>query len=415
MTGSAPTTSPSGGTGGSPGRITIRLEELCKQYPREPHPAVDHLTLDVPEGEIVILVGPSGCGKTTTMKMINRIIEPTSGRIILDGEDVTTADPDQLRRRIGYVIQQIGLFPHMTIAQNIATVPKLLGWDAKRIDARVDELLETVGMPPGSYRNRYPKQLSGGQRQRAGVARALGGDPSVMLMDEPFGAIDPITRDRLQNEFLRLQAVVRKTIVFVTHDIDEAIKMGDRIAILREGSRVAQYDTPEQILTAPADDFVADFIGSGASLKRLNLSRVRDIELSQWPTVHLDSDRAEVLDALRGSDKGCALVLDDQRRPRRWVSAADLQRGGDRPLDQIGLPPDAIVEPQATLNDALNELITANYSVAIVVDSAGAYQGIADIDHINEAIRTMRTEARAKARAGLPLGDPMDESEQVGP
>jgi len=400
------------GHDGQSGRVAIRLEELCKQYPREPRPAVDHLTLDVPEGEIVILVGPSGCGKTTTMKMINRIIEPTSGRIILDGEDVTTAHPDQLRRRIGYVIQQIGLFPHMTIAQNIATVPKLLGWDPKRIDARVDELLETVGMPPSTYRNRYPKQLSGGQRQRAGVARALGGDPSVMLMDEPFGAIDPITRDRLQNEFLRLQADVRKTIVFVTHDIDEAIKMGDRIAILQEGSTIAQYDTPEQILTAPANDFVADFIGSGASLKRLNLSRVRDIALSQWPTVHVDSDHAAVLDILRTSDKGCALVLDEQRRPRRWVSVADMQRGSNRPLDQVGLRPDAVVEPQATLNDALNELITANYSVAIVVDSTGAYQGIVDIDHINEAIRTMRTEARAKARAGLPIDEPAD---GVGP
>ncbi len=398
-------------------RTMIRLEQLCKQYPRENQPAVDNLTLEIPEGEIVILVGPSGCGKTTTMKMINRIIEPTSGRIILDGDDVTTADPDQLRRRIGYVIQQIGLFPHMTIAQNIATVPKLLGWDAKRIDARIDELLETVGMAPGTYRNRYPKQLSGGQRQRVGVARALSGDPAVMLMDEPFGAIDPITRDRLQNEFLRLQADVRKTIVFVTHDIDEAIKMGDRIAILREGSRIAQYDTPEQILTAPADDFVADFIGSGASLKRLNLSRVRDIELSQWPTVHVGSDRVAVLETLRASDKGAALVLDEQRRPRRWVSAADLQREDGRPLDQIGLLPEAVVEPQATLNDALNELISANYSVAIVVDSTGAYQGIVDIDHINEAIRTMRTDARARARKGLldePGDEPADETEQAG-
>ena len=395
-------------------RTMIRLEQLCKQYPKEDRPAVDNLTLDVREGEIVILVGPSGCGKTTTMKMINRIIEPTSGRIILDGEDVTTADADQLRRRIGYVIQQIGLFPHMTIAQNIATVPKLLGWDAKRVDARIDELLETVGMAPGTYRNRYPKQLSGGQRQRVGVARALSGDPAVMLMDEPFGAIDPITRDRLQNEFLRLQAEVRKTIVFVTHDIDEAIKMGDRIAILQEGSRIAQYDTPEQILTAPANDFVADFIGSGASLKRLNLSRVRDINLSQWPTVHIDSDRTTALEALRRTDKGAVLVLDDQRRPRRWVSATDLQREDGRPLDQIGLPPEAVVEPQATLNDALNELISANYSVAIVVDATGAYQGIVDIDQINEAIRTMRTAARARAREGLQGDEIADEPQQAG-
>jgi osmoprotectant transport system ATP-binding protein len=390
------------GTIDSPaGRVMIRLEDLRKQYPREPKPAVDDLTLEIPEGEIVILVGPSGCGKTTTMKMINRIIEPTSGRIIVDDKDVTHEDPDQLRRRIGYVIQQIGLFPHQTIAENIATVPKLLGWDAKRIDARIDELLETVSMSPATYRNRYPKQLSGGQRQRVGVARALSGDPAVMLMDEPFGAIDPITRDRLQNEFLRLQAEVRKTIVFVTHDIDEAIKMGDRIAILQEGSRIAQYDTPEQILTAPASDFVADFIGSGASLKRLNLSRVRDIELTQWPTVDRDANGSAVLDALRASDKGAVLVLDEQRRPCRWVSALDVQRADGRPLEQVGLPPEAVVEPQATLNDALNELITANYSVAIVVDADGAYQGVVDIDHITEAIRGMRTAARARARSGL--------------
>ncbi|HLS34143.1 MAG TPA: betaine/proline/choline family ABC transporter ATP-binding protein, partial [Brevibacterium sp.] len=251
--------------------VMIRLEELTKRFPGQSGNAVESLTMDIRAGEIVVLVGPSGCGKTTTMKMINRIIEPSSGRIVLNGEDVTSKDPDQLRRRIGYVIQQTGLFPHMTIGENVATVPKLLGWDAKRVSSRVDELLTMVNMDPGEYRDRYPKQLSGGQQQRVGVARALGADPEVMLMDEPFGAIDPITRDRLQNEFLRLQSDVRKTIVFVTHDIDEAIKMGDRIAILQEGSRIAQYDTPERILTAPANDFVKDFIGAGASLKRLNL------------------------------------------------------------------------------------------------------------------------------------------------
>jgi osmoprotectant transport system ATP-binding protein len=250
-------------------RTKIRLEHLTKRFPGQRAPAVDDLSLDIPEGEIVIFVGPSGCGKTTTMKLINRLIEPTSGRILLDDEDVTRADPDRLRRRIGYVIQQIGLFPHQTIAENIATVPRLLKWDKARIAERVDELIETVGMDPATYRGRYPKQLSGGQRQRIGVARAMSADPDVMLMDEPFGAIDPITRDRLQNEFLRIQSEVKKTIVFVTHDIDEAIKMGDRIAILREGSQIAQYDTPERILVDPADDFVADFIGRGASLKRL--------------------------------------------------------------------------------------------------------------------------------------------------
>ena len=385
-------------------RAMIRLEHLTKTFPGQQRPAVDDLTLDIPAGEIVILVGPSGCGKTTTMKMINRIIEPTSGSIVLDGEDVTHTDPDRLRRRIGYVIQQIGLFPHMTIAENIATVPKLLGWDGARISERVDELLGTVGMDPEQYRGRYPKELSGGQRQRVGVARALSADPDVMLMDEPFGAIDPITRDRLQNEFLRLQAQVRKTIVFVTHDIDEAIKMGDRIAILREGSEVVQYDTPETILTHPADDFVRDFIGSGASLKRLNLSRVRDIELSHWPTVPEGTSSQDALAILRSAPGSAVLVLDAQGRPRRWVGADDLQRADGRPLDQVGMHPEAIVEPHATLSDALNELITARYSVATVVDGQGVYQGVVDIDRITEAIRTMRSDSQRTARRGLDGG-----------
>jgi osmoprotectant transport system ATP-binding protein len=333
------------------------------------------------------------------MKMINRIIEPTSGRIILDGEDVTNVDPDQLRRRIGYVIQQIGLFPHQTIAENIATVPRLLGWDKKRIAERVDELLETVSMDPAQYRDRYPKELSGGQRQRVGVARAMSGDPDVMLMDEPFGAIDPITRDRLQNEFLRLQAEIKKTIVFVTHDIDEAIKMGDRIAILRDQSRIAQFDTPERILVNPADDYVANFIGRGASLKRLSLSRVRDVELSDWPTISADAGYDEARRALESSDKTAVLVLDEQRRPVQWVNAEHLHRAAPgRSLRDIGLPADAVVQPNATLSDTLNELITARYSCAIVVDSERAYQGIVDIDRINEAVRGMRVAEQGRLR-----------------
>lgn len=374
------------------GKIEIRLENLSKRFPGQRELAVENLSLEVPEGEIVILVGPSGCGKTTTMKMINRIIEPTSGRIFLDGEDVTKVNPDQLRRRIGYVIQQIGLFPHATIADNIATVPKLLGWDKRRISERVDELLETVGMEPGAYRARYPKELSGGQRQRVGVARAMSADPDVMLMDEPFGAIDPITRDRLQNEFLRLQAKMKKTIIFVTHDIDEAIKMGDRIAILRDRSQIAQFDTPERILVNPADDFVADFIGRGASLKRLSLSRVRDVELNEWPTVSEDASRDEVRGVLERVEQSAVLVLDGQRRPLTWVNTDHLRRSDDgRPLREVGLRPDALVEPHATLSDTLNAMITARYSTAVVVDSTGTYQGIVDIDSINEAVRNMRS------------------------
>ncbi len=391
---SSPTTYP-------PRKVMIRLENLTKRFPGQKQNAVDNLTLDIYEGEIVVLVGSSGCGKTTTMKTINRIIEPTSGRIILDGEDVTTADPDTLRRRIGYVIQQVGLFPHMTIGENIATVPKLLGWDSKRVAARVDELLEMVNMSPDEYRDRYPKQLSGGQRQRVGVARALGADPDVMLMDEPFGAIDPITRDRLQNEFLRLQSEVRKTIVFVTHDIDEAIKMGDRIVILQGASRIAQYDTPERILTAPANQFVADFIGKGASLKRLNLSRVSDIGLSTWPTVPVGTDAARALVVLTSSGRDSVLVLDDAGRPLRWAGAEELQSVSGASLEGVGVPAEGMVEPTATLNDALNELIAAHNSVTLVVDSDGVYQGVVDIHQINEAIRAMRSTSAAENAADL--------------
>ena len=376
----------------------IRLEGVTKQYPGQDRPAVQHIDMDIPAGEIVIFVGPSGCGKTTLMKMINRLIEPTSGRIFIQGEDVTRGNPDQLRRRIGYVIQQIGLFPHMTIGDNIATVPKMLGWDKSRIDTRIDELLELVGLDASDFRSRYPKQLSGGQRQRVGVARALAVDPPVMLMDEPFGAIDPITRDRLQNEFLRLQEEIRKTIVFVTHDIDEAIKMGDRIAILREGARIAQYDTPEHILSAPADDFVADFVGAGASLKRLNLSRVRDVELTDWPTVAIGTDRAEVLSVLRESAMGSVLILDSERRPLRWVTARDIDRD-DIPLEQTGLEPEAIVEPQSTLQDVLNLMLDSSHGSALVVDGAGAYLGAVDFTTVATAIQTMRREARDELTA----------------
>ena len=375
----------------------IRLEGVTKRYPGQDRPAVDHIDLDIPEGEIVIFVGPSGCGKTTLMKMINRLIEPTEGRIFIQGEDVTGVNPDQLRRRIGYVIQQIGLFPHMTIGDNIATVPRMLGWDKSRIDKRIDELLELVGLE-ASFRSRFPKQLSGGQRQRVGVARALAVDPPVMLMDEPFGAIDPITRDRLQNEFLRLQAEIRKTIVFVTHDIDEAIKMGDRIAILREGAKIAQYDTPKHILSAPADAFVADFVGAGASLKRLNLSRVRDVELSQWPTVPVGTHPEAALAVLRQSDRGSLLLLDAQNRPFRWVTARDIDRD-DIPLDQAGMRPEAIVEPHATLQDALNQMLDSSHGAAVVVDSNGAYLGAVDFATVALAIQDMRREARDQLRA----------------
>jgi osmoprotectant transport system ATP-binding protein len=259
--------------------VPIVLTNLTKHYPGQAKPAVDSVSMTIPAGEIVVFVGPSGCGKTTTMRMINRLIEPTSGTIEIGGEDVTKLDDVKLRRRIGYVIQQIGLIPHLTIAANVALVPRLLKWDKQRTQTKVDEMLSIVGLDPGQYRDRYPRQLSGGQQQRVGVARALAADPPIMLMDEPFGAVDPITRARLQDEFLSLNQTLRKTIVFVTHDFDEALKLGDRIAVLREGSRIAQFDTPENILAAPADDFVSGFIGEGAALKRLHFERVDSLHL----------------------------------------------------------------------------------------------------------------------------------------
>jgi osmoprotectant transport system ATP-binding protein len=377
----------------------IRLENLTKVFPGQEEPAVEDLSMEIPKGEIVVFVGPSGCGKTTTMKMINRLIEPTSGRIFLEGEDVTRVNADKLRRRIGYVIQQIGLFPHKTIADNIATVPKMLGWDKQRISDRVDELLETVGMDV-SYRSRYPKELSGGQRQRVGVARAMAADPPVLLMDEPFGAIDPITRERLQNEFLRLQAEIKKTIVFVTHDIDEAIKMGDRIAILRDRSRIAQYDTPERILTNPADEFVEDFIGSGASIKRLSLSRVRDIETADWPVATLSEGREAVRELLRKSGNDHVLLLDDLRRPKRWVSAEDLELGGK--LEEVGWPAVAIVEEGSSLYHTLDTMITSYKGSAIVVDGEGRYQGVVDFDTVLEAISTMRQSGQEEPESSRP-------------
>ncbi|MEA2931683.1 MAG: osmoprotectant transport system ATP-binding protein, partial [Actinomycetota bacterium] len=267
-----------------------------------------------------------------------------------------------------------------------------------RIDKRIDELLDLVGLEAKTFRHRYPKQLSGGQRQRVGVARALAVDPPVMLMDEPFGAIDPITRDRLQNEFLRLQAEIRKTIVFVTHDIDEAIKMGDRIAILREGANIAQYDTPKHILSAPADAFVADFVGAGASLKRLNLTRVSELELSHWPTVPVGTDRAEVLSVLRRTDKGSVLILDGQNRPFRWVTARDVERA-DVELDEPGLGPGAVVGPQSTLQGALNLMLDSSHGAVVVVDDQGAYRGAVDFTTMAQAIQGMRREARDQLRA----------------
>jgi osmoprotectant transport system ATP-binding protein len=300
----------------------IKFRGVSKIYAGSGRPVVKDLSFEILEGEICVLVGPSGCGKTTTMRMVNRLIEPTEGQILIDGEPNTAMSGTQLRRKIGYAIQQIGLFPHRTIAENIATVPSLLNWDKQRIKARVEELLELVGLDPDDYRDRYPAELSGGQQQRVGVARAMAADPPIMLMDEPFGAVDPITRERLQDEFLSIQQNIKKTIVFVTHDIDEAIKMGDKIAILEEGGLLAQYDTPENILSNPNSEFVASFVGSDRILKRLSLLRVGEMQLepANGGTEGLPriSERLTVRDALSeiigsGSTKG-VVEKDGERR-----------------------------------------------------------------------------------------------------
>jgi osmoprotectant transport system ATP-binding protein len=307
----------------------IEIRDLVKRFAGAPRPAIDHLTMTVREGQVCVLIGPSGCGKTTTMRVINRMIDPDGGTVNVAGRDIMSVDPVELRRSIGYVIQQIGLFPHWSIAQNIGTVPRLLGWDDARIGRRVDELLALVGMEPRLYRDRYPRELSGGQRQRIGVARALAADPPVMLMDEPFGAIDPITRARLQDEFLRILRSLRKTIVFVTHDIDEALKMGDRIAIMRDGSLV-QYDTPEAILAQPADAFVSSFVGSDRALKRLALVRAEEaLETGAAPAhghaISADTSLRDALAAMFGAGVDTLAVVRD-REPIGLVTMAAIRR-----------------------------------------------------------------------------------------
>jgi osmoprotectant transport system ATP-binding protein len=290
----------------------IRLDDVSKRYD-DGTTAVAGLSLEVRRGELCVLVGPSGCGKTTTMKMINRLVEPTSGRVLLDGHDVATMDPVQLRRRVGYVIQQVGLFPHQSVGDNVATVPRLLGWDRARTRARVGELLELVGLDPATYTGRYPSQLSGGQRQRVGVARALAADPLVLLMDEPFSAVDPVARGRLQQQFLRVRRELGTTVVLVTHDVDEAVRLGDRIAVLREGGHLEQCDTPAAVLGRPATPFVADFVGADRAVKRLqvtpvDLSRLEPYEGPVAACVPHDADLGRALAALLEAGEGRVAV-----------------------------------------------------------------------------------------------------------
>ncbi|KEF17394.1 polyamine ABC transporter ATP-binding protein [Streptomyces rimosus] len=357
----------------------IALEHLTKRYPGTPAPAGDDVSMEIKPGETVILVGPSGCGKSTTLKMINRLIEPTSGTIRIGDEDVTGIDPVGLRRKVGYAIQSSGLFPHMTVAQNIALVPKMVGWKKAKVDSRVEEMLDLVGLDPREFHGRYPRQLSGGQQQRVGVARALAADPPVLLMDEPFGAVDPITRDHLQDELIRLQHELRKTIVFVTHDFDEAIKLGDRIAVLREHSHIAQFDTPEAILTNPADDFVSGFVGAGAALKRLNLTRVRDVGVVDFPTASVEDPLQSIFDLLRSGTTNEVLLLDRHRRPYKWLRRGDLMRAKGS-LARAGTLVHDTVTRDATLRDALEAVLTDNAGRVAVTGRRGAYIGVVDME-----------------------------------
>jgi osmoprotectant transport system ATP-binding protein len=361
----------------------IVFSGVTKRYEGRAEPAVDNLSLTIGAGEICMLVGPSGAGKTTALKLINRLIEFEEGDITIDGQSVRGLEVSELRRGIGYVIQQIGLFPHMTVAANIGTVPRLLGWDKQRIRDRTSELLELVGLDPKADGRRFPNQLSGGQRQRVGLARALAADPSVMLMDEPFGALDPITRARLQDEFLGLQSRVQKTVVFVTHDIDEAIKMGDRIAVLREGGVLAQYDTPDTILARPVDDFVAQFVGADRGLKRLSLRRLGDIDPLAAPAARAGDDADRVRQELARTGLDEAILVDDDRRPQGRIPAESL----DGRVDPAAAKPiDAVGRPDMPLRDALSLMLSQTGSHLVVVDDDGRLAGMVSADLISAVL-----------------------------
>jgi osmoprotectant transport system ATP-binding protein len=365
---------------------TLEFREATKRYAGQAEPAVKELSLTVPAGEICVLVGPSGCGKTTAMRMVNRMISISSGDILLDGQSVREQPAAELRRGIGYAIQQVGLFPHLSVADNIATVPRLLGWDRERIRARVDELLELVSLDAHDTRDRYPGQLSGGQRQRVGVARALAVDPPLMLMDEPFGAIDPINRERLQNEFLRLQREIRKTVVFVTHDIDEAIKMGDRIAIMQKGGHLAQYAPPAELLMYPANPFVEDFVGSDRALKRLALQRVRDVDLWKAPLVRVGEPTAETRAKLADSEVPFPLLVDGDGRPLGWLSERALS--GERVTEELRSKPKPLLELDDVLRDALSDLLAEEAQYGPVVDERGTVKGVLSIEILSHALQT---------------------------
>jgi osmoprotectant transport system ATP-binding protein len=393
-----------------PRAATVEFEHVTKRYPSEQRPpdgerlggAVEDLSLSVPAGRICVLVGPSGCGKTTTLKMVNRLVEPTSGRILIDGVDASTIDLVGLRRGIGYVIQQVGLFPHQTIADNVATVPRLLGWPASRLRERSDELLALVGLDPVRYRDRFPSQLSGGERQRVGVARALAADPPIMLMDEPFGAVDPIVRDRLQNELLALQDDLAKTILFVTHDIDEAIKMGDLVVVMQQGGLVAQAGRPAELLASPASDFVARFVGADRGLKRLSLFRVGDIPLEEAVTAHEGATVERIRELAQEADATEVLLLDDGDRPIGWIPVDHLP--GDGVVDaSLAIAKSPFLDRRTTLKDATSMLLDADVPAGLVVDRSGRLHGLLTFAAVVAAMRDERDQAEAATVAPEPV------------
>ncbi|GAA2062713.1 ABC transporter ATP-binding protein [Streptomyces albiaxialis] len=370
----------------------IRFENVTKRYPNGAL-AVEGLSFEVSEGELVTLVGPSGCGKTTTLKMVNRLVEPTSGSIFVDGRDISTVEPVDLRLRIGYVIQQAGLFPHRTVLDNTATVPHLLGWPKAKRRERARELLDLVGLDPSVFGGRYPDQLSGGQRQRVGVARALAADPPVLLMDEPFGAVDPVVRERLQTEFLRLHSTLGKTVLFVTHDIEEAVRLGGRMAVFGEG-RVEQLDSPAQILGAPATPYVADFVGADRGLKRLSVTPVERGDLEQPPVVHLDDRVDKAAARMRGEGARWAVVLDDAEELHGWISAQTVAEvlEGDTPPE----PPtvrgharrmEAWLRLGSPLKHAFSTMLQHDAGWIAVLDDADRFTGVLTPASLHEALR----------------------------
>jgi osmoprotectant transport system ATP-binding protein len=377
---------PASGAGRRPApgtAVEIQLDGVSKTY-ADGTVGVEALDLTFAAGELSVLVGPSGCGKTTTMKMINRIIEPSTGRILLAGEDVTRVDPDRLRRRIGYVIQSVGLFPHQSIRTNVGTVPRLLGWDKARVRSRVDELLETVGLDPATHGERYPAQLSGGQRQRAGVARALAADPPVLLMDEPFSAVDPVVRERLQSEFLRLQQTVRKTIVFVTHDIEEAVRIGDRIAVMSEGGHVEQFATPAELLGRPANAFVADFVGADRGLKRLAVTGIDAADLERPPVVHVDDGLADARAAMARTGARWAVVVDSAEHLHGWLSADRAVGAGT--VGSTARRMEAWVPADATLKTAFATMLQHEAGWVAVLDG-NRFLGVLTPESLHAALR----------------------------